>query len=66
MTNHTPDQADIFMAARVADHLAHCPDCRNRAEQADARAAAYGESISRRDRLALGLRITGYATAVTA
>lgn len=67
MTNvPEPDAADILMAARVADHLAHCPDCRNRAEQAEVRAAAYGESIARRDRLTLGPRTTTHTTAVTA
>lgn len=55
MTNvPEPDQAGILMAARVADHLAHCPGCRNRAEQADARQQQYGDSIRRRDRLTLG------------
>jgi hypothetical protein len=60
----TPHPADIYMAARVADHLAHCPGCRTRAEQAEVRAAAYGESMARRDRLTLGYHPT--RTAVTA
>jgi predicted anti-sigma-YlaC factor YlaD len=56
---------DILMAARVADHLAHCPPCRERAEQAEARYAAYGASMARRDRVQLGLHLARRTTAVT-
>jgi hypothetical protein len=45
-----------MMAARIADHRAHCTDCRKRHEAAEARYAEYGTSIQRRDRLTLGLR----------
>ena len=49
------DFADRLMAAREADHLAHCTPCRERHEEAEARYAKYGESMRRRDRIQLGL-----------
>lgn len=51
----TPSPGDIYVAAAVADHLAHCTNCREQSEAAEARYAAYGESIARRDRIQLGL-----------
>ena len=48
---HTP--GDLYTLA-VA--FAHCPTHRAQLEESEARHAAYGESISRRDRLTLGLR----------
>lgn len=48
---HTP--GDLYTLA-VA--FAHCPTHRAQLEESEARYAAYGESISRRDRLTLGLR----------
>ena len=51
-----PTPGDVYVAAALADHLAHCVDCRERAEAAEVRATEYGESIRRRDRLTLGLR----------
>ncbi|MGW2048602.1 hypothetical protein ACWCPF_25975 [Streptomyces sp. NPDC001858] len=51
----SPSPGDILMAARVADHRAHCASCSGRAEEAEARYAAYGESFRRVDRLTLGL-----------
>jgi hypothetical protein len=50
------DVGDILMAARVADHLAHCPGCREQGAASAAATAANGASMARRDRLTLGLR----------
>lgn len=61
----TPSPGDILMAARVADHLTHCPPCRDRRDASDAATAANGASMARRDRIQLGLRIKP-RTAVTA
>jgi hypothetical protein len=55
---------DIYVAASIAEHRAHCTSCRVRAEEAEARYAGYGESVQRRDRVQLGLR-TANATAVS-
>ena len=52
-----PTPGDILMAARVADHLAHCTPCRERRAASDAALAENGASIQRRDRLTLGLRV---------
>lgn len=56
--NNSPTPGDIYIAAAIADHLTRCASCRARATEADARATEYGESIRRRDRIQLGLRIT--------
>jgi hypothetical protein len=48
---------DVYVAAALADHRAHCTSCRSRHEDAEARYAEYGESIRRRDRIQLGLHI---------
>lgn len=64
-TQNQPTPADTYMAAARADHRAHCTNCRETAEQADARHAENSASIARRDRLTLGLR-TARTTAVTA
>jgi len=62
-----PTPGDILMAARRANHLAHCTDCRQRTDEAETSyaefLAEYGASIQRRDRLTLGLR-TARATGV--
>jgi hypothetical protein len=50
------DAGDILMAAREADHLAHCTPCRERAAASDAAITENGESMQRRDRVQLGLR----------
>lgn len=50
-----PNTGDILMAARTADHLAHCPGCRTLREASDQDAAENGASIQRRDRRTLGL-----------
>ncbi|WP_406325205.1 hypothetical protein [Streptomyces niveus] len=55
---------DIYVAASIAEHRAHCTSCRVRAEEAEARYAGYGESVQRRDRVQLGLR-TASTTAVS-
>lgn len=58
MTNSRPTTtnfADTLMAARIADHLAHCTGCRERTEATQARQAEHGESIRRRDRRQLSL-----------
>lgn len=58
---HSPDAptaprpGDVYTAAATADHLVHCPGCREQADANEARRAEYGESIARRDRLTLGL-----------
>lgn len=49
------DFADRLMAAREADHLAHCSPCRERAAASAAALAESGESMARRDRIQLGL-----------
>ncbi|TFI30129.1 hypothetical protein [Streptomyces sp. 4R-3d] len=59
-----PTPGDIYVAASIADHRAHCTSCRGRVEEAEARYAGYGESMRRRDRVQLGLRIAS-APAVT-
>ena len=64
MQNLSEAVGDILMAARVADHLAHCTPCRERAERAEARYAEYGASMARRDRIQLGLRLPERASAV--
>ncbi|THA29209.1 hypothetical protein E6R18_25200 [Streptomyces sp. A1277] len=46
-----------------AEHDRHCTRCRTLTEDAAARAAVYGESIRRRDRLTLGLRVNRTAVA---
>lgn len=49
-----PTPGDVYtFAAAVAD----CPTHRAQHEEAEARYATYGESIRRRDRAQLGLRI---------
>lgn len=65
MSEQQPTPGDIYTAAAIADHLIHCPGCRERAEATEARYAEYGASMHRRDRLTLGLRATR-TTAVTA
>ncbi|WP_381801100.1 hypothetical protein [Streptomyces niveus] len=52
---------DIYVAASIAEHRAHCTSCRVRAEGAEARYAGYGESVQRRDRVQLGLCIAAPA-----
>ena len=47
----------IYVAAAQADHRAHCTSCREVHAEIEARAAANGESMARRDRRQLGLRI---------
>ncbi|MGW1015612.1 hypothetical protein [Streptomyces niveus] len=54
-----PTPGDIYVAASVAEHRTHCSSCRVRAGEAEARYAGYGESLARRDRVQLGLRIAG-------
>lgn len=61
-----PTPGDILMAAREADHLAHCTPCRERREATEARIAEYGASMARRDRIQLGLHLVRRTTAVTA
>jgi hypothetical protein len=52
-----PTPGEIYVAAARADHLAHCSDCRRVAAAMEAAAAENGESMRRRDRRQLGLRI---------
>ncbi|WP_159392944.1 hypothetical protein [Streptomyces cyaneogriseus] len=47
------------MAAAQAEHLARCASCREIDAEIEARAAENGASIARRDRIQLGLRLTG-------
>jgi hypothetical protein len=49
-----------------AGHLAHCPEHRAQHAEDTARYAEYGESIRRRDRVQLGLRIVTPRPAVQA
>lgn len=49
---------DIYIAAARTDHNTHCTRCREISEASDANAAANAESIARRDRHQLGLRLT--------
>jgi hypothetical protein len=58
MSQQQPTPGGIYVAAAMADHLARCAPCRQRAEETGARSSEYGESIRRRDRLTLGLRPT--------
>jgi hypothetical protein len=46
----------VYVAAALADHLAHCAPCRDRAAASDAAVIENGESMARRDRIQLGLR----------
>lgn len=52
----TPSFADTITAARDADHLARCTNCREQAAVTDAAIAENGASMARRDRVTLGLR----------
>jgi hypothetical protein len=51
-----PTPGDVYVAAALADHLAHCAPCRDRAAASDAAVIENGESMARRDRIQLGLR----------
>ena len=59
-----PTPGDIYVAAALAEHRAHCADCRESHEAAEARYAEAGASFERRQRLTLGFRAT--SAAVTA
>jgi hypothetical protein len=48
---------DVYVAAALAEHRAHCAGCREVHAEIEARAAENGESMRRRDRRQLGLRI---------
>ncbi|MFI8792631.1 hypothetical protein [Streptomyces sp. NPDC055105] len=56
-TAQAPSFADTLMAARVADHIAHCPNARAIKEASDKAVADNGASMQRRDRILLGLHI---------
>jgi hypothetical protein len=51
------DFADRLMAAREADHLAHCTPCREGRAASEVATAENGASMARRDRIQLGLHI---------
>ncbi len=48
---------DLYTDAAEALHREHCDRCRTRHEEDQARYAAYGASIQRRDHRQLGLNI---------
>ncbi|MEU0133378.1 hypothetical protein ABZ172_04955 [Streptomyces sp. NPDC006296] len=53
---HTPAAPPMGYAdLAMAHHNTHCAPCRTLTEESDAREAANGESIRRRDRRTLGL-----------
>jgi hypothetical protein len=61
MTNSTETPTltpgDVYVAAARAEHRAHCTSCREVHAESEDRAAENGESMARRDRRQLGLRI---------
>lgn len=60
-----PDPGEVYVAAALTEHRTHCARCREIAEESEARAVENGESMARRDRVQLGLRVARSA-AVTA
>ncbi|TXS21422.1 hypothetical protein EAO71_27365 [Streptomyces sp. ms191] len=61
-----PRPADWYTAAARAEHEKHCDNCRTLTEESNARAAANGASIWRRDRKTLGLILDMRTEAVAA
>lgn len=57
-------RGEQYIAAARAEHDKHCDRCRALTEESDARAAANGESIRRRDRKTLGLILDMHTKAV--